>query len=335
MDILVKSFNRPFYLDRCLRSIYEQVDGLFQVRVLDDGTPPQYLDKIQEKYPEVLINRSPHYLAKARAIEQHITKNQKFNQKTIPISFWVESVAQASEHFLLLEDDIWLTEKLDLTAIDKTMEAQHLDMVKLYWYGNPSLNAGRAVVLSNEIEEVIPRIPLATRTIFLNEFKVRSVLYRLGFFRVYNDFKLWLPLYTFYSVASAVFRRDYWLALWPEGQTRVNEANQLRAAVEYHRNQGSRVAKTIKEHTRDSHTSSATNTYPDIKLDPFVLNHILNEAWLRGEFDTYADFPADFSPATIKPILDAASNAQATYKEWSRWAERRKAQYHAIGCLVD
>lgn len=335
MDILVKSFNRPFYLDRCLRSIYEQISGSFKVKVLDDGTPPQYLAKIQEKYPDVLISRSPPYAAKVAAIEAHVAGSRPFDQKTIPIAFWVEGVAQSTDYFVLLEDDIWLTEKMDLTSIGKTALEKQLDMVKLYWYGNQRLNVGKLVKLSAEIEEVIPSIPFATRTVFLNDFRVRSVLYRLGFFRFYNDFKLWLPLYTFYTVASAVFRRAYWLSLWPEGQVRVNEANQLRSAVAYHRTHGSRVAKTIKECTRDSHTSSATNAYPDIRLDPFVLSHILNEAWLRGEMDAYADFPADFSPATIKPILDAAADERASYGEWLRWAERRKAQYHAIGCLVD
>jgi hypothetical protein len=142
-------------------------------------------------------------------------------------------------------------------------------------------------------------------------------------------------LYTFHSMASVFFRRDYWLALWTRDQVKLNEANPLRAAVKYHRTQGSRVAKTIEEYTCDSHTSSATNTYPDIKLDPFVLSYILNEAWLRGELDSYNNFPADFAPAHFKPLLDGAADERATFGEWLRWAERRKAQYRALGCLVD
>jgi glycosyltransferase involved in cell wall biosynthesis len=335
MDILIKSFNRPFYLDRCLRSVYEQVSGSFRVLVLDDGTPPRYLARIQKKYPNVIISRSPHYLAKVEAIEAHISGIRPFNQKLIPIAFWVEKVEQATEYFLLLEDDIWLTDKLNLSSISQTMMTEGLVMVKLYWYNNSLLNSGRIVPLSNEVEEVVPHIPLSTRTIFLNDFKVRSVLYRLGLFKVYNDFKLWLPLYTFYSVASAIFCREYWLTLWPAEQAHVNEANQLRAAVTYHRQRRSRVAKTTKEYTRDSHTSSATNTYVDVNLDPFILSHILNEAWLNDEFDSYTDFPADFSPAAIKPILDAAADKRATYGEWMRWAERRKAQYRVLGCQVD
>lgn len=335
MDIIVKSFNRPFYLDRCLRSIYQYVRGEFQIRILDDGTPPEYLAKIQEKYPEVLIFHSPHYPAKVKSLAAHVAGVKPFDQKIIPIAFWMDGIAEATERFLLLEDDIWLVKELDMESIDQVMVKEHLDMVKLYWYGNPRLNSGKVVPVGNGVEEIIPQIPLATRTVFLNDFKVRSVLSRVGFFKFYKDFPLWLPLYTFHSMASVFFRRDYWLALWTRDQVKLNEANPLRAAVQYHRTKGSRVAKTTEEYTRDSHTSSATNTHPDIQLDPFVLSHILNSAWMRGELDSYSDFPADFSPATIKPVLDAANDERASYGEWLRWAERRKAQYHAIGCMVD
>lgn len=335
MDIIIKSFNRPFYLDRCLRSIYQFVQGEFQVRILDDGTPPEYLIRIQERYPEVLVMRSPHYSAKVAALEAHVAGIRPFDQKIIPIGFWIDGISQATERFLLLEDDIWLTKKLDIKSIEQVMKARDLDIVKLYWYGNPRLNSGKAVPIGAGVEEVIPEIPFVTRTVFLNDFKVRSVLYRLGFFKLYNDFQLWLPLYTFYSVASVIFRRDYWLAIWDRNQSKVNEANQLRDAVKYHRVKGSHLGKTVQEYTKDSHTSSATNSYADIKLDPFVLSHILNEAWMRGEFDSYTDFPSDFSPASIKPLLDAAADERAVYGEWLRWAERRKAQYQVLGCEVD
>ncbi|UOQ97079.1 hypothetical protein MUN81_17785 [Hymenobacter sp. 5317J-9] len=335
MDIVVKSFNRAFYLDRCLRSIYQYVRGDFQIRILDDGTPPEYLARIKERYPEVLIIRSPHYEAKVKALAAHVAGTRPFDQKIIPIGFWMDGIADATERFLLLEDDIWLTKELDMVAIDEVMVTHQLELVKLFWYSNPRLNSGRPVPLGAGVEEIIPKIPLATRTIFLNDFKVRSVLYRLGFFKFYNDFELWLPLYTFQTMASAFFRRDYWLALWTRDQTKLNEANPLRAAVKYHRTRGSRVGKTVEEYTRDSHTSSATNTYPDINLDPLVLSYILNEAWLRGDLDSYNNFPADFAPAHFKPLLDAAADERATYIEWLRWAERRKAQYQALGCVVE
>ena len=54
-DIFIKSFNRAFDLDRCISSIYQNVSGDFRIKVLDDGTPKKYLDKIRKKYPDIPI----------------------------------------------------------------------------------------------------------------------------------------------------------------------------------------------------------------------------------------------------------------------------------------
>lgn len=45
MQILIKSFNRPHYLERCLKSIIKHVVGYDEIVVLDDGTPDIYLNK--------------------------------------------------------------------------------------------------------------------------------------------------------------------------------------------------------------------------------------------------------------------------------------------------
>ena len=39
MDIIIKSFNRPYYLDRCILSILKNVKGDFKIKIVDDGTP--------------------------------------------------------------------------------------------------------------------------------------------------------------------------------------------------------------------------------------------------------------------------------------------------------
>ena len=38
-NIYIKSFNRAYYLDRCLQSIEKYVSGEYSVVDLDDGTP--------------------------------------------------------------------------------------------------------------------------------------------------------------------------------------------------------------------------------------------------------------------------------------------------------
>ena len=61
MDILIKSYNRPYYLERCLFSIQKHVAKKENFFVLDDGTPQIYLDKILNRYPFVTIKKSEFY----------------------------------------------------------------------------------------------------------------------------------------------------------------------------------------------------------------------------------------------------------------------------------
>ena len=37
--------------------------------------------------------------------------------KSIPIDLWVESAEKASDYFILLEDDIWFTEEINLKKL--------------------------------------------------------------------------------------------------------------------------------------------------------------------------------------------------------------------------
>ena len=64
MQILIKSFNRPYYLDRCLASIKKFVVGYQKVLIMDDGTPQNYLDKIKQKFPFVEVVYAEHYIEK-------------------------------------------------------------------------------------------------------------------------------------------------------------------------------------------------------------------------------------------------------------------------------
>lgn len=336
MDILVKSFNRAYYLERCLRSIYQFVSGDYTVHILDDGTPPEYLARMQELFPAVRVQRSPRYPDKVAAIRRHLAGGQPFDEFTIPIAFWVEQVRQCSDIFLLLEDDIWVTAPISLADFQRQMVANHLATIKLSWLGNQRLVTGTKQPLDEEIEEVVPVIPLATATVFLNRYRVRSVLFRLGLLRFFKtDFEYQLPLYVLYSVASAFFDKAYWLSLWDDAQTKIDEAQQLRKAADWFARHRPRYAKTRREVTKTSFTTSATNMFAGIDLDVFRFNHHLNEAWRLGQLDAMHDFPRDFSADYLRPFLEAAADPHTTYAEWLRWTEQFKGQYRRIGCEVE
>ena len=87
VDILIKSFNRPYYLDRCIKSICQYLEGDYQIKLLDDGTPERYLDLIKKKYPEVSILSSPLAPVKRKLIEEYLTdKTVVLNKKYREIS---------------------------------------------------------------------------------------------------------------------------------------------------------------------------------------------------------------------------------------------------------
>ena len=83
MTILIKSFNRPFYLDRCIYSAYKFVLGDFNIKILDDGSPEKYLDKIQWKYPHISIVKSDNYDEKSQAISENLKKGVEIINETL------------------------------------------------------------------------------------------------------------------------------------------------------------------------------------------------------------------------------------------------------------
>ena len=130
MDILIKSFNRPYYLDRCLQSIYFNcTESDFKIIILDDGTPQKYLDKLQIKFPDISIQKSEFYDLKSEKCDLGL----KPVTMEIPISLWITSVQKASEYFVLLEDDFWFTSKINLNKINEQAMIHNLAMLKLFW----------------------------------------------------------------------------------------------------------------------------------------------------------------------------------------------------------
>ena len=333
MDILIKSFNRPYYLDRCLRSIYQHVRGEVNVKVLDDGTPEIYLEKIVTCFPNIEIYRSPGYNKKAAAIKQHLRGEAKYKIREIPADFWSAIVKESSRYFMLIEDDIWLTQLIDTAEIEATMAARRMVLLKLTWQGNQHMIAGNKKQISTTIEELIPAISYTDKLVFLNRYKLRSVLYRLGFFR--NVMKYQVGFYVLYSVAAACFERDYWLPLCTGVDNVVLEETQLRRAYHWFSNHGSSYGKLLSESTQTSYISSTSNSFGEIDFDMFRLNHCLNEAWLTGKLDVMQGYPKDFSVAYLKQFLDSAPDSEHLYQNWLKWINRFKEGYRKVGCEVE
>jgi hypothetical protein len=342
-DIYIKSFNRPFYLDRCIRSVYKKATGRYRITVIDDGTANQYLEKINRLFPEVVIIKSALHSQKAEAIQNHLFGKKKFSQPVIPVDLWRHSVESGSEYFLMLEDDNWITSSLDIDSIKNLMSDEQIIMLTLDWQGNKQFVRGKKKTLNTQIEETIPDIPISSQLVYLNRYhfkrylpilkktRLESLLFRTGIMTDIHSAK-W-PLYTIYQVTSAFFQKDYWLYLWDGAPDTVNEEHHLHKAGQHFFRHRGRFAKTKTPHAHTSYISSATNNFPEIEFDVFQLNHLLNEKWLSGELDTMENYPGDFSINYIGGILDQQSTDMR--EKWLLWVERFKTPYRSIGCVVE
>ena len=66
VNIFIKSFNRPFYLDRCLQSIENFVEGNYEVKILDDGILETSLSRKGDNFIKKLMVKKSLYFYKLR-----------------------------------------------------------------------------------------------------------------------------------------------------------------------------------------------------------------------------------------------------------------------------
>lgn len=331
MVIFIKSFNRPFYLDRCLHSIGKFVRGEKKIIVLDDGTDSRYLDKITSKYPEVTILRSEFADEKAEKIRNHHQNNVPVEGLKLPSRFWRESIfANAGKYFLLLEDDMWFTQSFDLAQAQEVINRENIALLKLTHFGNPRLISGQRIQLNENLTEIVPDLPVADPGLFKNlmiknPLKIFSVLIKLGLV----DRLIKIRYYTIYNVAGCIFSRDYYHFLWEDVPEKVNEDLQLVKAVQYLRDHKPRYAATSDDVLLTSFSSSATNMFADIDFDVFRFSHLLNENWLSGKFDSTADLSGDIPEKEIFELI--SRDGRLKVEEWQKWKEVFKKQYLDVG----
>jgi len=332
MDIFIKSFNRPYYLERCILSVKRFVEGDYTIKILDDGTPSKYLEKIRDHHPDVQFCLSGLYRQKAKAIEAHIKENVPFNLFSIPVELWVNEISKASEVFLLLEDDIWLTRHLDLAKTNRDFEQNKLAILKLFWAGNAKLIEGKKKRLNSEIEEVNPQINLLTKALVKNTCKVRDLFNRANLLNSTSYFSV----YSLYTVASAFFQKAYWLYIWQNAGHKVDESRQLLNAIRWKElHPKMKYSKMLQEITKTSFITSATNNFPEIPIDIMRVNYHLNELWLKGELNSEENMPGDFELGYISVLLSKLQDPLCKPEDWLNWVECFKNQYRKVGCVVE
>lgn len=339
MDIVIKSYNRPYYLDRCIQSIYLNCKGYdYTIKVLDDGTPQKYLDKLQHKFPDIKIYKSDFYDEKVKFTSQG--KQPDCNQ--IPIELWLQAAQNASDYFILLEDDIWFVEKFDLQRMQQNCLEKKLAFIKLFWLGNKKLIQSKSSFVEDDLVVFEPNLylkkPLLYKFVFykFNRFKIRTILKILKI----HTYERHLSYYSIYAVAGVVFRKDYFLALWDNHKNEVDEGLQLYNSVKYlHKNSDKTgFAHTVNEIVKTGFLSSATNqfkNYEGVTMDMFSFNKIVNEAWYNDALDVMQNYPKDISVNQIVSIIEKENTPDVTVTEWEKWVASFKNQFQSFGCNLD
>ena len=338
VNIFIKSFNRPFYLDRCLQSIENFVEGNFWVKVLDDGTPEKYLQKIKEKHPKVEIITSKNYQNKIAAIEENLKSGKEIDGFSIPTDLWYSAAKNASEYFIMTEDDVWFTQKINVNALQETCNQNKISLLKLGWLGN---NKDDEWTVISEISEVINRVhpkdlllfpEFINDLFFYNKFKFFTILYKLGVVDNTTKRKYW----ALNSILMGFWEKEYWLHIWKDAKGKVDEKQQLRNASNFYkknRNNPNFLAKLNSEVMKTTFQSSATNSYHQYgdDFDVNYFNHLINQAWYNDIFDEMQNFPKDFSLEYFEKFLDSKINKIA----FKNWVSKFKSQYRNLGCKVD
>ena len=336
-DIFIKSFNRAFYLDRCISSIYQNVSGDFRIKVLDDGTPKKYLDKIRKKYPETEIHLSPSYDQKGKAIEENLQSGKPVNGFEIPTTFWFDNIKKGSEYVIVTEDDVWFTSPIDIDDLQSQAKKFDIHLLKLGWLGNENERKDLTLKsISDDLESAQPKdLLLMNKTLmnafFHNHYKFFTILYKLKIVDNLTTLKYW----SLNSILMGFYKKEYWLEIWKEMDGKVDEKKQLiNASVFYkkHKQNASFVSRLKTEAMKTTFQSSATNSYHEygFDFDVNLFNHIINEAWLQGEFDPMENFPKDFSLAYFKTFV----SDQINIPEFEKWVDKFQLQYEQMGCNV-
>lgn len=333
--IVIKSFNRPFYLDRCIASIYQYVSGDFEIKVLDDGTPKKYLDKISEKYPHAEIFLSEEYDHKISAIDENRKTGKPINGFEIPTKFWYDHVKKSSEYVIVTEDDVWFTQSVNLDKLKEDAQKFDINLIKLGWLGNESERKNLILhSISENLESAKPKnLLLFNKTLmtafFSNKYKFFTILYKLGKVDNQTPIKYW----ALNSILMGFYKREYWLEIWKDMEGKVDEKKQLTNASVFYKkrkNNPNFVSRLKQEAMKTTFQSSATNSYHEYGFDFDVnkFNYLINEAWCKGEFDAMENFPKDFSLNYFKKFVSTDINIS----EFDKWVDKFRTQYEQMGC---
>ncbi|WP_314242411.1 glycosyltransferase [Empedobacter tilapiae] len=328
MNILIKSYYRPYLLDRCLKSIYEKVNDAndLEIIVLDDGTPQKYLDKIKEKYPNVEFKFSSYRNEKIEKLNRHLQGIEQYHDTRIPTDLWYNAIAESSEILIITEDDVWFVDDFNMKFYTNEMQKYGIQILKMGRDITETANYSLTDTIAYHNPKYIIKSHKLYNVLLNNSFDIRNKLTKLNLLPKHWRNELW----KMYDIPMAMMRKDYLLYIWKDKYKRVVEDLQLANAVGWDiKTKGTTKYTLLKNRVMEtSYCSSASFNAFNIEenFDLIKFNYILNELWYNDEFNSYENHPNDFSIEYIYDILKKNDSSSFADK-WKKWTEGFKEMH--------
>jgi glycosyltransferase involved in cell wall biosynthesis len=298
MNIYIKTFNRPFYLERCIKSVLFNVSNYEEIIILDDGTQAEYKEKIIQLFPQIK------WVSNADGAKYELVRsgNNQMAKELYgdPASFWLKEVMKdPNDYFLLIEDDTWCVNMLDLNHFEDVLKNENSVICKLFW---GEYNA--------DVEDA-------------------SISRR---YKLWNDLSLHLinpsiqqveDVYKIYIVAMAIFRKDYYENALRKVNHFADETTQITESLAFF--QKMPEVTYCKTNERFIYQGWATSVRHDdaitvdVGINSFDFVDILNEAWFDNRMDVLANYPLDFDMDYLVNLFKAAELPEEKVKVYMDW----------------
>ncbi len=306
MNVYIKAFNRPFYLDRCLTSLARLASGVDATIVLDDGTEERFKSELRARHPSARWIESNADDGKMALLRMGAFEEIR-RRYDDPARLWARALAaETAPRFVLLEEDTWLVRPLDFGVLDRVMAKLAVGFARLHWH-----------LLTTQGERVVHQEvigPDLTLDLVAGEPRRDPAT---GGIEEVDLYRLWQP-------ALAAYRTDYFRHVFADVQHYADEAAQLRRAMDWIRGalergpvRFARLGQPILFHGW-AVPGRSDDAYYREGLPQHVYMDCLNEAWLAGGFDAMASFPDDFATADLLRFFGARLG-EAAAQTWQRW----------------
>ncbi len=306
MNIYIKTFNRPFYLERCIKSVLFNVRNYDEIIILDDGTQEEYKEKFIQLFPQIK------WVSNADGGKYQLIRSgnaQKVKELYgDPASFWLREVLKdPNDYFLLIEDDTWFVNMLDLNHFEEVLIRENAVICKLFW---GDYNAEK------EDSYISHRYKL------WNDLSIHFINPSIQ--RVED-------VYRIYIVAMAIFRKDYYENALSKVNHFADETTQITESLAYFQNMPH--VTYCKTNERFIYQGWATSVRSDdaitvdVGINSFDFVDILNNAWFNNRIDVLANYPYDFDLDFLVDLFKTSDLPVEKIKIYVNW--RTKPQLNS------